>query len=241
MREEGAGGEPGREARKSLESCPGVPAPHLLGDLPSRSGRAQWRRTWAPFLHQTKNEVAGTELDLGAAVPIPFCVQERGCMEGMRRHPPLHSLEAVQSCPQPPRGREPAPGTDTGLWPALLLGTWHGLCQTPSSPRKGKPGHRRGKASDSHRPDASPSQRRASGAFSDPGIEGHSWGKVQPFVFQSRGNNQPPSPLPSRVARGCARAGAWIGRGGVIKGSEPNRRPPLRCQPLQPLPWALSS
>lgn len=157
-------------------------------------------------------------------------------MEGMRRHPPLHSLEAVQSCPQPPRGREPAPGTDTGLWPALLLGTWHGLCQTPSSPRKGKPGHRRGKASDSHRPDASPSQRRASGAFSDPGIEGHSWGKVQPFVFQSRGNNQPPSPLPSRVARGCARAGAWIGRGGVIKGSEPNRRPPLRCQPLQPLP-----
>lgn len=80
------------------------------------------------------------------------------------------------------------------------------------------------------------SQRRVSGSFSGPGMRVIPGGKVQPLIIQSRGDNQPPSPLPSLVARAFAWAGAWLGRGGVIKGSEPDRKPSLSRQPLQPPP-----
>lgn len=81
-----------------------------------------------------------------------------------------------------------------------------------------------------------PSHRRVSKSLSGPGIEGHPRGKVSSLTVQSWGNSQPPSPLPSLVVQGFAWAAAWIGRGGVIKGSEPDRKPSLSCQPLQPPP-----
>lgn len=158
-------------------------------------GRLSWSGTW-PFAPSDKERgywhQNGSE---GLCANSFLCSGGEGGTEGLRRppsEPPSHphSLEVVQSCPQPPEGQtEPVPVPDAGFWLALLFRhvAWlHGLGQTPYSSQKRK--HRTGVA----RPPipirptlgASPSQRRVGGACSDPGIEGHSWGgRYSPSFF----------------------------------------------------------
>lgn len=140
--------------------------------------------------------------------------------------------EAVPSCPQPRGQMEPAPDRGAGLWLALLSGAWprgHRFCQTLTL-HKSTRGHteRQGLRL--------PSDPRCLPTPWDEGCSG-AWGWEGAAPHRSaRGISQPPPPLPSPAAWGFAWAGARMGWGGVIKGSEPDRKLTLSCQPLQPPP-----
>lgn len=120
----------------------------------------------------------------------------------------------------------------------MILGTWHrgrGLRQTPHSPREKKPAQEWRGLRVPPDPGCFPLPRGGrAGPSLVPGSRVILGGRRSPSAF-SPGATINLLLLCPAVVQGFAWAGAWIGRGGVIEGNGPDRKPSLSRQPLQPL------